>query len=185
MGGNRKIEIAKFDELDDSWVQTGQVWTRFIFIGPGHKPDSPVGVAITAGPDVGDFIAGRRSFPTTNVLTVLSGQLQHDGRWMSRGDIYSSPPGEVAGDLLFGPDGAVIFIMFNRRSGIIPTFADPTDQANFDRYHRKDVEEVAAGKVERSVPILPLRTFTTPARAIVCNTVAEVEEYRKKAGPEW
>lgn len=185
MGGQRAIEVARFDELDDTWVQTDQLWTRCVFMGPENNPDGPVGFAIKAGRDVGDLIAGKRSFSTTNVLTVLSGLVQHDGRWMSRGDMYSSPPGEFAGDMLFGPEGAVIFIMFNKRSGIIPTFANPDDQANFDRLYRSDVEEVASGKVERSVSILPLREWTTPGRAIVCTTPEEVAEYRKLNGAEW
>lgn len=185
MGRTQAIEIAKFDELDHTWVQTGEIWTRCIFIGPENNPDSPVGIAIKAGRDVGDLVAGRRFFATTNVLTVLSGELQHDGRWMARGDIYSCPPGEMAGDFLFGPEGATIFIMFNKRAGIIPTFASPIDQANFDRDYREDVEAVASGRVERSVPILPLRTETTPGRAIVYHSVAEVAEYRAKMGSEW
>ena len=185
MSAQRAIEIVKFDQIDANWAQLGQIWTRCIFIGPANNPNSPVGLAIKAGPDVGDLIAGKRSFGTTTVMTVLSGTVMHDGRWMAKGEMYVSPPHDSNGDLLFGPDGGMIFLMFNKRSGMVPTFADETDQANFDKSLRKDVEDVAAGRSEKSVPILPLRTKPTPGRAIVFKTIEEVAEYRRTTGTEW
>jgi hypothetical protein len=185
MSAPRAIEIVKFDQTDANWAQLGEVWTRCIFIGPANNPNSPVGVAIKAGPDVGDLIAGKRSFGTTTVMTVLSGTVMHDGRWMSRGEMYASPPHEMNGDLLFGPSGGMIFLMFNKRSGIVPTFADKTDQEKFDSSLRTDVEAVAAGRLEKSIALLPLRTKPTPGRAIVFKTIEEVAEYRKATGTEW
>jgi hypothetical protein len=181
----REHELVRFDQTDDSWARIGDVWTRCIFMGPENSPAAPVGLAIKAGPDVGDLIAGKRSFDTTTVLTVLSGRVMHDGRWLEKGDMYVAPPGDVNGDLLFGPDGGMIFLMFDKRSGLTPRFADEGDQANFDRELRKDVEAVASGKVEKSVSILPLRTTPMPGRAIAFWTVEEVAEYRKMTGGEW
>jgi hypothetical protein len=179
------VEVARFDELDDSWVQTGGLWTRCVFMGPRNSPGSPVGVAMKADRDLGDFIAGKRSFDTTTLTVVLSGTVMHDGRWMSKGDFYVAPPHDINGDLVFGPEGGVIFMMFDNRSGLIPTFADAGDQANFDRLLRKDVEAVAAGQHEKSVAILPLRDDFTKARAITHRTVDEVAQYRAQTGTEW
>lgn len=181
----REIEVVKFDQIDSNWAQLGDIWTRCIFIGPANSPTSPVGLAIKAGPDVGDLIAGKRSFGTTTVMTVLSGTVMHDGRWMSKGEMYVSPPDDVNGDLLFGPEGGMIFIMFDKRSGLVPKFVDPADQANFDQTLRTDVEAVASGQTERSVSLLPLRTKPTPGRAIVFKTIQEVAEYRKATGSDW
>src|SRR3546814_6813629 len=88
---------------------------------------------------------------------VLSGNVMRDDRWLSPGDFYVSPPGEVAGSFVFGSEGAIIFIMFDNRSGMVPKFADANDQANFDEHFRKDVEAVATGQCEKTVAILPLR----------------------------
>src|SRR3546814_8692849 len=79
----------------------------------------------------------------------------HDDRWLSAGDFYVSPPNEVAGDLVFGSDGATIFFMFDNRSGMIPTFAYEADKAKFDNDLRKDVEAVASWQVEQTAPLLP------------------------------
>lgn len=185
MSAQRAIEIAKFDVLDDTWVQTGGLWTRCVFIGKKNNPDSPVGIAIKAGRDVGDLVAGKRAFSTTTMTVVLSGTVMHDGKWMSQGDIYVSPPNDMSGDLLFGPEGAVIFMMFDKRSGLAPKFANKNDQANFDKLLRKDVDEVASGKIEKSVAILPLRDKYTEGRAIVYNTVEEVAKYRAETGTDW
>lgn len=181
----RGIEIARFDELDSTWVQTGELWTRCVFIGPRNAPDAPVGIVIKADRDVSDLVAGKRSFATTTMMVVLSGCVMHDGRWMSSGDIYVSPPNEMHGDFVFGPEGAVIFVMFNKRSGIIPKFADRKDQANFDKLLRKDAEEVAAGKSEKSVSILPLRDEHTKGRSIMFETVESVERYIAEHGLDW
>ena len=185
MSGQRSVDIAKFNEIDDSWVQTGGLWTRYVFIGKKLSPDSPVGIAIKADREIGDRVAGKRSFNTTTMTVVLAGSVLHDEKWMLPGEFYVSPPGEVSGDLVFGMEGATIFIMFDNRSGIVPTFANPKDQANFDRDFRKDVEAVAAGEIEKSVPLLPLRDEYTKGRAVVFNTMEEVEEYRRKTGTEW
>jgi hypothetical protein len=181
----RNIRTAKFDELDETWVQTGGLSTRFVFIGPENHPNSPIGIAIKGDGNVADFVAGKRSFDTTTLMVVLGGTVMHDGKWLSLGDMYVSPPNEMSGDLVFGPDGGVIFIMFNKRSGIIPKFSDANDQANFDRLLRKDVEEIAAGKIEKSVPLLPLRDHSMVGRAIVYETVQAVEDYRAKTGTDW
>lgn len=182
---DRFVEIAKFDEMDDSWARAGGLWTRCVFLGPKNNPDAPIGIAIRADRDVGDLVAGRRSFATPTVMAVLCGTVMHDGRWMAPGDVYVSPADEMSGDLLFGPEGGVIFIMFNKRSGIVPRFEDETDQKNFDATMRAEVEDVAAGKCEKSVSILPPRTNCTPGRAIKYNTIAEVDAYRKQVGSEW
>lgn len=182
---SRAMEIAKFNEMDGNWVHIKGLWTRCVFLGPKNSPDAPVGLAIRAERDVGDFVAGKRSFATPTVTTVMTGTVMHDGRWMAPGDIYVSPAHEMSGDLLFGPEGAVIFIMFNKRSGIIPKFEDATDQKNFDAMLRAEVEEVAAGRCEKSVSILPPRTTCTTGRAIKYNTIEEVSAYRKHFGSEW
>src|SRR3546814_7044862 len=67
MSDRRSVDIAKFNEIDDSWVQTGGLWTRCIFIGKAKSPDSPVGIAIKADREIGDRVAGKRSFGTTTI----------------------------------------------------------------------------------------------------------------------
>src|SRR3546814_17079437 len=74
-----------------------------------------VGIAIKADGGVADYVAGKRSFGTTTMPVVLRGNVMHDGRWMSQGDMYMSPPDEMNGALVFGPDGAVLFILFDKR----------------------------------------------------------------------
>src|SRR3546814_17344254 len=76
------------------------------------------------------------------MMVVLSGNVMHDDRWLSAGDFYVSPPNEVAGDLVFGSEGATIFFMFDNRSGMIPTFDNEADKAKFDNDIRKEVEAV-------------------------------------------
>src|SRR3546814_17991517 len=95
MSDRRSVDIAKFNEVDDSWVQTGGLWTRCIFIGKTNSPDAPVGIAIKADREIGDRVAGKRSFDTTTMTVVLSGNVMHDDRWLSPGDFYVSPPGEI------------------------------------------------------------------------------------------
>jgi hypothetical protein len=119
------------------------------------------------------------------MLVVLSGTVMHDDRWLSAGDFYVSPPNEFSGNLMFGSQGATIFLMFDNRSGMVPTFEDERDQANFDRAFRKDVEAVAVGKAEVSVPILPLREDYTRGRAVVFRTFKAVEQYRRQTGTDW
>src|SRR3546814_5807096 len=80
MSDRRSVDIAKFNEVDDSWVQTGGLWTRCIFIGKTNSPDAPVGIAIKADREIGDRVAGKRSFDTTTMTVVLSGNVMHDAR---------------------------------------------------------------------------------------------------------
>jgi hypothetical protein len=186
MPSQRPVEFANFTETDGTWVQTGGTWTRCVFFGAQNSPDAPLGVVIKGDRDVGDYVAGKRSFNTATMMVVLAGTVLHDGRWMLPGEMYVAPPNDVNGDLLFGPEGGVIFILFSKRSGMIPKFVDPRDQANFDKLLRKYVEEVAAGRCEKPVAILPARNFYVKDRAIVYKTVAEVEKYKAQAGPtEW
>lgn len=185
MAFEKGIDVARFNELDDSWVQTGGLWTRCVFIGEKNSPDSPVGVAIKADREIGDHVAGRRSFGTTTMTVLLSGSVMHDGRWMKPGDFYVAPPNDVNGDLVFGSEGAVLFIIFDNRSGIIPKFVDADDQARFDETLRADVEAVAAGRIERSVALLPLRDAYTKGRAVVFRTLEAVQQYRMETGTEW
>src|SRR3546814_390178 len=93
----KPAEIIKFDEPDDTWVKTGGLWTKCVFVGPENCPDSPVGIAIKADGGVADYVAGKRSFGTTTMTVVLRGNVMHDGRWMSQGDMYMSPPDEKIG----------------------------------------------------------------------------------------
>src|SRR3546814_9481824 len=86
MSDRRSVDIAKFNEVDDSWVQTGGLWTRCIFIGKTNSPDAPVGIAIKADREIGDRVAGKRSFDTTTMTVVLSGNVMHHDRWLSPGD---------------------------------------------------------------------------------------------------
>lgn len=185
MSDRRSVDIAKFNEIDDSWVQTGGLWTRCIFIGKPNSPDSPVGIAIKADREIGDRVAGKRSFGTTTMMVVLAGTVMHDDKWLSAGDFFVSPPNEASGNLVFGSEGAIIFFMFDNRSGMIPTFVDQKDQENFDRDFRKDVEAVATGRIEKTIPLLPLRDEYTRGRAVVFHTLEEVEEYRRQTGTEW
>src|SRR3546814_4837298 len=85
-------------------------YTTLFRSGPENCPDSPVGIAIKADGGVADYVAGKRSFGTTTMTVVLRGNVMHDGRWMSQGDMYMSPPDEMNGDMVFGPDGSVLFL---------------------------------------------------------------------------
>src|SRR3546814_11967759 len=116
------------------------------------------------------------------MMVVLSGNVMHDDRWLSAGDFYVSPPNEVAGDLVFGSEGATIFFMFDNRSGMIPTFANEADTAKFDNDLRKDVEAVASGQVAKTVHLLPSRDDYTKGRALVFPTIAEDEKNRRRPG---
>src|SRR3546814_8103189 len=58
----KPAEIIKFDEPDETWVKTGGLWTKCVFVGPENCPDSPVGIAIKADGGVADYVAGKRSF---------------------------------------------------------------------------------------------------------------------------
>src|SRR3546814_21125447 len=98
------------------------------------------------------------------MTVVLRGNVMHDGRWMSHGDMYMSPPDEMNGDLVFGPAGAVLFILFDKRSGILPKFLSKKEQDNFDRLLRKDDEEIASGNSKRSGAIVLLRDEPTEVR---------------------
>lgn len=181
----RPVEITKFDVPDESWVQTGNMWTKCSFMGAPNNPNGPVCVSIKAGRDVSDLIASKRAFGTTTMMVVLAGTVMHDGRWMSVGDIFVSPPHELNGDMLFGPEGAVVFFMFAKRSGMIPEFADKNDQENFDTKLRRDLEEVALGKAENTVPIFPTREEHVKGRAIVFDTIEDVEQYRAENPAAW
>ena len=181
----RPMEITKFDVPDEKWVRTGGISTRCVFMGPENNPDGPVCATIKADREVSDLVASKRAFGTATMMVVLSGTVMHDGNWMSVGDMYVSPPGEMNGDLVFGPEGAVIFFMFAKRSGMIPQFSDPKDQQSFDQLLRKDLEAIAAGRLEKSVPILPLKEEHTKGRAIVFETIEAVEEYREKHASAW
>src|SRR3546814_9073136 len=105
MSDRRSVDIAKFNEVDDSWVQTGGLWTRCIFIGKTNSPDAPVGIAIKADSEIGDRVAGKRSLETTTKTVVLSGNVVEDDRWLLPGDLYVSPPGEVDGSFAVGTEG--------------------------------------------------------------------------------
>src|SRR3546814_14058330 len=124
MSDRRSVDIAKFNEVDDSWVQTGGLWTRCIFIGKTNSPDAPVGNALKADREIGDRVAGKRSFDTTTMTVVLSGHVMHDDRWLSPGDFYVSPPGEGAGRFAFGSEGATILIILATPTCTVPTFSD-------------------------------------------------------------
>src|SRR3546814_12499222 len=81
-------DVCSSDLPDDTWVKTGGLWTKCVFVGPENCPDSPVGIAIKADGGVADYVAGKRSFGTTTMTVVLRGNVMHDGRWMSQGDMY-------------------------------------------------------------------------------------------------
>src|SRR3546814_18378955 len=66
----KPAEIIKFDEPDDTWVKTGGLWTKCVFVGPENCPDSPVGIAIKADGGVADYVAGKRSFGTTTMRSA-------------------------------------------------------------------------------------------------------------------
>ncbi len=76
MAFEKGIDVARFNELDDSWVQTGGLWTRCVFIGEKNSPDSPVGVAIKSGSRRSAIMSpARRSFDTTTMTVLLSGSV--------------------------------------------------------------------------------------------------------------
>lgn len=170
----REHLTVKFDIQDDEWVSNGAMSYRCIFHGPLNDPDAPVGIAIKAGPDVADYVAGTRSHSSASTIVVLEGAIQHNRRWMTRGEMFVAPPHVEHSDLLFGPDGAVIFIYFANRSGLVPKFSDAGDQARFDAEFRKQVEDVASGRVEKSVVLLPLRDHYTLRRGVI---VTDMDAY--------
>lgn len=152
------------------WTAAGELEYSSLFIGPPHDPDSPVAIFIRAGRTVGDRVAGRRTHSTAELLTVLDGTVQLDGRWMSKGDIQLAAPGVTHGDLVFGPDGATVMMFFASRKGMLPRFEDPGDQERFNAEVLPRASAVAEGRDEGDVPLLPSRPTYQPRRGIRADT---------------
>jgi len=163
---NKPYYIVSFTDPGDEWIACGEgLSCNAAFIGP-MDPSAPGFTIVRASRDVGDRIAGTRTHPTALLTVVLEGEMQLDGTWMAPGEIQLVPAGVPHGDIVIGPEGVVFATMFASRSGMIPQFIDPGDQDRFDQMLRADVEEVATGKTERPVAILPPRPTYTPRRGV-------------------
>lgn len=185
MTSARTASIVRFENAheDAGWVRCGGLQFRSIFIGPPRDPKAPVGIVVRAGVDVGDRVASTRTYATATMTVVTEGAMQIDGRWMKPGDIHITPAGVPHGDLVVGPRGATVFILFAERSGLIPEFADPNDQRRFDTELRAAVEIIAHGFDEISAPIFPLRDDYSPRRGIKVLDLADVESLKRSQ--EW
>lgn len=179
MGFGRPSHVYSLEHVDSEWVVAGEVAFNALFIQSQCDPEAPVGVAVKAGRDVGDLLAGRRTFDTPSFTVVLSGLLQLDGRWLRPGDLQIVPAGRTAGDTVVGPDGATFFMMFAKRRGMVAQFEDPEDRDLFARQCEAEVLAVASGKVERAVALLPQRTKHTARRGVALTTLADVEAYKQ------
>jgi hypothetical protein len=148
------------------WVGDGGIRFNALYFGAGEPSSAPVAVFLKADDNVGDYIAGLRTHPTPVAQVVVAGSAQIDGRWCSVGDIQVVAAGVEHGDLVVGPRGVTLMIMFAERSGVIPAFVDPDDQTRFDIACRTGAEAVAAGESEDSFVFLPARPDYTPRRGI-------------------
>jgi hypothetical protein len=178
-------QIVSFRNPDDSWVGTPDLIYNAIYFGPTCDPMSPAAAVFRAGPDVGDRIAGARTHSTTTMTVVLEGSVQLDGRWMRLGDIQLAPAGLVHGDLVVGPDGATVFVMFAERAGMIPRFIDPGDQKNFDVMTLRDAEVVASGAGEPVFALLPRRDSYSSRRGIMVTDNAEAARLIAESADRW
>jgi hypothetical protein len=89
-------------------------------------------------------------------------------------------PGVEHGDLVIGPHGATLMLLFAKRSGVLPTFVDSGDQSAFDTKCRAAAELVAVGKAEDSFVLLPPRAEYTPRRGI---KILDPESSETEASP--
>lgn len=160
------IKVVSLHASGSDWVTNGATEATALFFGEPKRPDSPVAVFTRAGRDVGDRIAGVRTHDTPVMNVVVAGTAQIDGRWLREGDIQVVEAGAAHGDLVVGPDGATVMSLFAQRSGLIPSFADPGDQAAFDDTLRPAVEAAARGESEAPFALLPPRLEHAPRRGI-------------------
>jgi hypothetical protein len=150
---------------DAHWV--GEEGIRFdaLYFGNSHDPASPVAIFLKGDRDVADRIAGERVHHTSVLLAVISGSAEIDGRWFLPGEMQVVQAGVPHGDLVVGPEGVTLLLLFAQRSGLLPKFSDPQDQERFELL-RPVVEAAASGTAERPIVLLPARPTHRPRRGI-------------------
>ncbi len=166
MGTEAGIRIVSVHNADTDWVASGDTQFSALYFGERKTPTSPVALFVRAGKEVGDRIAGLRTHETPVMIVIMAGSAEIDGRWLVPGQIEVIPEGVPHGDMVVGPDGVTLLLLFARRSGLIPTFVDPADQSAFEEDLRSGVELAAQGLSEESVALLPPRETHTPRRGI-------------------
>jgi hypothetical protein len=166
------------------WVGDGGIQFNTLYFGAGDPTDAPVALFLKADGNVGDRIAGLRTHSVPVLQTVIEGDAQIDGRWCVKGDMQLVAPGVEHGDLVIGPHGATLMLLFAKRSGVLPAFVDSGDQSRFDTTCRATAELVAAGKSEASFVLLPPRPEHTPRRGIVLLDSESHETEASSAGAD-
>jgi hypothetical protein len=187
MAERERMRIVTTSGESGNWVDAGSLRFDSLYIGKPNDPASPVGVFVIASPTTGDRVAGLRTHDTEVLIAVIRGSIQLDGAWMGQGDLQFAAKGVPHGDLVIGPEGATFMIFFAQRQGMIPTFVDDEDQANFDRDLKDAVEEVAHGKSEASVALLAPRKTHRSRRGVKVTNFEEaalVAESPDEPAPE-
>lgn len=159
---------------DTNWVGDGGIRFDALFFGRHNDPESPVAVFLKADRNVADRIAGERIHDTPVLLAVVAGTAQIDGQWFIPGEMQIVRAGVPHGDLVVGPEGATLLMLFAKRTGLPPQFSDPDDQERFELL-RSAVDGVAAGIEERPFVLLPPRPTHRPRRGIGIAQRAEAE----------
>lgn len=159
---------------DANWIGENGIRFDALFFGQRNDAASPVGVFLKADRNVADRIAGERIHATTVMLAVVTGSAQIDGQWFLPGEMQVVAPGVPHGDLVVGPEGATLLMLFAQRSGLPPQFTEADDQDRFAPL-RSAVERAAAGVDETPFVLLPPRPTHRPRRGVGIAARAEAE----------
>lgn len=159
---------------DANWVGDGGIRFGALFFGRHADPGSPVAVFLKADRNVADRIAGERVHGTPVMLAVVAGSAQIDGQWLLPGEMQVVRQGISHGDLVVGPEGVTLLMLFAKRSGLVPRFVDSGDQERFEPL-RSAVEAAGTGVDERPFVLLPARPTHRPRRGIRIAQRAEAE----------
>lgn len=174
--GTAKAPGARVVSVHDDvgWVGEGGIYFDALYFGEPRHPDSPVGVFLKAGRDVADRIAGQRVHSTPVLIAVITGSAEIDGRWFLPGEMQVVRAGVPHGDLVVGPEGVTLLILFAQRSGLVPQFSDPEDQERFGPL-KPVVEAVASGAEEGPLILLPGRPTHRARRGIKVTDAADAD----------
>jgi hypothetical protein len=159
---------------DANWVGEAGIRFNALFFGQRNDPNSPVAVFLKADRDIADRIAGQRVHDTAVMLAVVAGSAQVDGQWFLPGEMQVVGAGVPHGDLVVGPEGVTLLMLFAQRCALPPKFTDPDDQRRFEPI-REAVERAASGTDENPFVLLPPRPTHQPRRGVGIAVQAEAE----------
>ncbi|MGV9797377.1 hypothetical protein ACWDTP_04890 [Mycobacterium sp. NPDC003449] len=159
---------------DAGWVGDGGILFNALFFGRRGEADSPVAIFLKADRDVADRIAGERVHDTPVMLTVVDGSAEIDGRWFLPGEMQIVEAGVPHGDLVVGPEGVTLLLLFAKRSGLPPRFTDSADAQRFEDL-RGSVAAAASGLSEDPFTLLPARPTHRGRRGIKVHDSADAD----------